>query len=105
MENNRNRNTRRDGGSFSEATIQAVWEKGARIFGNDNPDLWRVDKCGARIFRHDYGKTISTGWEIDHIDPVANGGGDELSNLQPLHWENNRHKGDDYPNWTCLKKG
>lgn len=31
------------------------------------------------------------GWEIDHINP---GGGDGLSNLQPLHYETNRRKGD-----------
>ncbi len=37
------------------------------------------------------------GWEIDHIKPVAKGGGDELSNLQPLQWQNNRKKGDDFP--------
>jgi hypothetical protein len=24
-----------------------------------------------------------------------------LNNLQPLQWENNRHKGDNYPNWSC----
>jgi hypothetical protein len=24
-----------------------------------------------------------------------------LANLQALQWENNRGKGDDWPNWTC----
>ncbi len=40
------------------------------------------------------------GWEIDHINPVANGGGDEINNLQPLYWDNNAKKGDNL-NWRC----
>ena len=40
------------------------------------------------------------GWEIDHIDLVANGGGDDLNNLQPLNWNNNASKGDD-DDWSC----
>ncbi len=43
------------------------------------------------------------GWEIDHINPVANGGGDELNNLQPLNWVNNANKGDKL-NWTCPER-
>ena len=53
----------------------------------------RVDAWGWTIVRQDYGKTGSRyGWEIDHIVPVALGGKDDLSNLQPLQWENNRRK-------------
>ena len=51
--------------------------------------------------RSKYGKTEQWGWEIDHVKPVSQGGTDDLSNLQPLYWENNRHKGDAYPNWEC----
>jgi 5-methylcytosine-specific restriction endonuclease McrA len=41
-----------------------------------------------------YGQQTSFGWEVDHIRAVANGGSDDLDNLQPLQWENNRKKGD-----------
>ena len=58
------------------------------------------------MMRYSYGDRSSPyGWEIDHIKPVAQGGSDELSNLQPLHWENNAHKSDNWPNWTCKLKG
>lgn len=97
----RSSNTRVGGGAFSSSEIDAVWKKGRIVTGKD-PDTFRTDSCGALMRRDHYGDTSSsTGWEVDHIKPVAAGGGDELANLQPLQWENNRHKGDDYPQWTC----
>ncbi len=51
--------------------------------------------------RSKHGQIVQYGWEIDHIKPVALGGSDDLSNLQPLQWENNRTKGDEYPHKTC----
>lgn len=97
----RNPSTNAAGGTFDAATIEAVWKKGREIAGFST---LRKDQCGAVIRHPDYPQPTEYGWEIDHIKPVAAGGGDELHNLQPLQWENNRHKGDDWPNWTCKKK-
>ena len=74
---------------FSEYTIKKVWDKGSIVSGND-PNVWRKDQCGAWIGRSYYGNRNSQyGWEIDHITPESLGGSDELTNLRPLHWENN----------------
>ncbi|MCX6766726.1 MAG: HNH endonuclease signature motif containing protein [Candidatus Moranbacteria bacterium] len=94
----RNNSTRRDGSTFDESTIESVWRKGEI---EPNYSNFRKDKCGASMQRDKYGKTEGWGWEIDHIKPVALGGTDDMNNLQPLQWENNRYKGDNYPNWNC----
>ena len=80
--------------AFTEEQIQKVWEKGT-IVPNYDKNTWRKDKCDAWIKRNEYGNRDSIyGWEIDHITPKANGGGDELSNLRPLQWENNLRTSD-----------
>lgn len=86
-------------------TIQLVWNKGQIIPGTD-PNVVRKDRCGALIRRDKYGDTTprGLGWEIDHNVPVAKGGTDDLSNLLPLQWENNRGKSDNFPAWTCAVK-
>ena len=91
----RKHNTNRHGKDFSKEEEKAVWEKAAIVAGK-NPDKVRKDKCGAIIHFDKYGKRKSPqGWEVDHIIPVAKCGGDELENLQPLHWRNNVAKDDD----------
>lgn len=97
----RSRNTNSRGAQLDRATVGAVWRKGKPVKGY-NPELYRKDRCNAWIERSEYGNTNSQhGWEIDHVKPVSLGGTDSLSNLQPLQWANNRHKGDDFPQWSC----
>jgi len=90
-------NTNSRGEPFDEATIETVWQKSVADLGFPG---FRKDACGATMLRSRYGKTEQWGWEIDHIKPVAKGGTDDLNNLQALHWENNRHKADDHPDWN-----
>lgn len=92
--------TTNTGGSFDQWTINTVWQKGQVVPGYD-PNEYRKDRCGAWMRKASYGTTGDYGWEIDHAYPVSRGGTDDMSNLQPLHWRNNRGKGDDYPTWYC----
>ncbi len=93
--------TRTDGRAFDAAVIDAVWSRAIPVALNG---LFRKDPCGAIISRTQYGTRENFGWEIDHIRPVALGGGDEIENLQALHWENNRAKGDCYPEWSGARR-
>lgn len=90
-------NTTANGQTFDSRTVESVWQKAI-----PEPAFpgFRKDKCGALMLWEKYGKPERWGWEIDHIIPVAKGGTDVLENLQPLHWQNNRGKGNDL-NWIC----
>ena len=101
----RSRNTNVRGGAWTNAEKKAVWGKATQVAGQD-PERVRKDSCGALIEFSKHGRTDDVrGWEIDHKKPVSKGGIDDLSNLQPLQWKNNREKGDDWPNWSCAVRG
>lgn len=88
--------------AFDPATVDAVWALAAIVPGSD-PAKRRKDVYGAWIERDQYGVCVEggTGWEIDHVRAVLNGGSDNLNNLQPLQWQNNRAKGNLSPRqWT-----
>lgn len=84
----------------NEVLKRQVWAK-AFVIDGYNPSEIRSDRCGKVMMYAHHGDTNSQyGWEIDHIIPVAKGGGNQIDNLQPLNWRNNRRKGDTFP-WHC----
>jgi 5-methylcytosine-specific restriction endonuclease McrA len=95
------RNRDKYGRPFDEATKRAVWQKGQTVQGYDATQ-YRKDACSAWMEYKEHGNVnTDRGWEIDHIYPKSAGGSDELANLQPLHWKNNRSKGDSTGQWQC----
>lgn len=93
--------------AFTNEQIQQVWEKGRKIDQYD-PEKYRQDPCGAWICREKYGNTDSAfGWEIDHVFPrsmIKMEGTidpDDLVNLRPMNWMNNRSKKDCFPIYTA----
>lgn len=78
---------------YDHATLSAIWNK-ALVDPNNDPNVFRKDVYGASMQWNQYGQTSKYGWEVDHIVPLARGGTEDLRNLQPLYWENNRRKSD-----------
>ncbi len=89
----RNHNTNKHGIPWTDADKRNVWNKANIVEGHHQTET-RMDPCGNLIKWSQFGNRDSIyGWEIDHVNPVANGGGDNIENLQPLHWRNNLKKG------------
>ena len=78
---------------YSDKLLLDVWKKAEEVYGYDNR-IWRKDFAGAWIRYDHYGIKDSYGWEIDHKKPQAQGGTDNIRNLQPLQWKNNLEKSD-----------
>ena len=79
----------------NKTKVDKVWEKAKHVRGK-NPDVIRKDGKGNLIRKSSHGTEGEYGWEIDHIKPKSRGGSDDIRNLQPLHWKDNRKKGDKY---------
>jgi hypothetical protein len=88
----RETNTTVFGTPFDFALVKIVWAKAEKEFGYF---FFRKDSFGRSIALHDFGNKSKHGWEIHHIIPVSEGGTDDLSNLEPLHWESHLEKGED----------
>ena len=89
--------------NFSQDIINKVWEKGFSIDGYDAAKF-RQDTCGAWMQKDKYGTEENLGWAIDHVYPSSKGGKDDLENLRPMNWQNNRSKADNYPSYQCVIK-
>jgi hypothetical protein len=79
-----------------ERRKRAVWEKALVIPSLlSHPDHVRRDALGNTIRFDQYGNANSPyGWDFDHFPvPRALGGGDDVSNLRPLHCSANRSRG------------
>lgn len=87
--------------TFSDETIQEVWDRLPALEGI-NPNLWKQDFAGAWIRRDFYGLTNDYGWEIDHLRPLSRGGGNNIENLNAIHWQNNRSKAANFPEFTTV---
>lgn len=83
---------------MEDKIMEKVCTKANSILGKDSNQI-RQDRCGLSITRDEYGnKNSDLGWKVDHQNPDK---GEDLSNLDPLQWENNVRKSDGSLNCGC----
>jgi hypothetical protein len=78
---------------YDNWTLTRIWLKSEVVPDTNGVDV-RFDRYGNIMRWSQYGKTTEHGWEVDHIVPDSWGGSPDITNLQPLHWQANRKKGD-----------
>ena len=71
--------------------VYLVWLKATPIQGLP-PNEWRRDRNGNVIRWSEYGRLTQYGWEIDHSIPKSRNGSNDISNLSPMRWRENREK-------------
>ena len=73
----------------------AMNERAKKVWEREFGDETRVqDACGTWIEKTAYGDENSRfGWDLDHIVPRSRGGTNAMSNLRPMHYSNNRARG------------
>ena len=68
--------------------LDLVWEKARSIPGMD-PGLFRTDEEGRMIRKTDFNNESSIyGWCYYHLQPVWEGGNDDVWNIKPLNYVN-----------------
>jgi len=73
--------------------VTKVWDKAKPIRGQD-PVVVRQDAYGNKLRYENYGKSVPSGWHVDHIKPKSKGGSDHIRNLQILQSNLNMKKQD-----------
>lgn len=84
--------------------IDKAWESAKKLRGED-PDKYRQDPYGNKMYKDSYGRNSAMGWEVDHIKPEAKGGSDAARNLQALNTGVNRSKQDSLQKKSRHSKG